>query len=138
MQAAARVLAPDSVEELNYEGSLDEFGQRLCDTMATYGASHINSLGTRDKKVLLLQQVQALLAHLLHPDCCIHYPLMGHAFAYLQLGQESAVPSAGADHSCSPPAPGLLISVPRILYWGLRLHTMIMFSPTSQGEFRQP
>ena len=56
MRAASAVLA-GSAAELGYEGALDDFGQRLCDSMAIFGAAHFHCLSTQEKKTLFLQQV---------------------------------------------------------------------------------
>ena len=56
MRAASAVLAGSSAE-LGYEGALDDFGQRLCDSMAIFGAAHFHCLSTQEKKTLFLQQV---------------------------------------------------------------------------------
>ena len=56
MRAGSAVLA-GSAAELGYEGALDEFGQRLCDSMAIFGAAHFHCLSTQEKKTLFLQQV---------------------------------------------------------------------------------
>ena len=56
MRAASAVLA-GSAAELGYEGALDDFGQRLCDSMAIFGAAHFHCVSTQEKKTLFLQQV---------------------------------------------------------------------------------
>ena len=56
MRAASAVLA-GSAAELGYEGASEDFGQRLCDSMAIFGAAHFHCLGTQEKKTLFLQQV---------------------------------------------------------------------------------
>ena len=56
MRAASAVLA-GSAAELGFEGALDDFGQRLCDSMAIFGAAHFHCLSTQEKKTLFLQQV---------------------------------------------------------------------------------
>ncbi len=56
MRAASAVLA-GSAAELGFEGALDDFGQRLCDSMAIFGAAHFYCLSTQEKKTLFLQQV---------------------------------------------------------------------------------
>jgi exportin-5 len=57
LRAGGALLAPEHVRELDYEGDADEFGQYLCETMATFGTSHLHTLGSPDKKILFLQQV---------------------------------------------------------------------------------
>ena len=42
---------------MRFEWALDDFGQRLCDSMAIFGASHFQCLSTQEKKTLFLQQV---------------------------------------------------------------------------------
>eukprot|EP00891_Asterochloris_glomerata_P003358 jgi/Astpho2/3358/Aster-x1142 len=58
MRAASAVLA-GSAAELGFEGALDDFGQRLCDSMAIFGAAHFHCLSTQEKKTLFLQQMLA-------------------------------------------------------------------------------
>lgn len=57
MQAASCVLNQQSQQELDFEGDLDEFGQRLCETMADFGSTHLHCLTSRESKILFLQQV---------------------------------------------------------------------------------
>lgn len=57
LQAASGVLTQQSQQELDFEGELDEFGQRLCETMAGFGSTHLHCLDTHDNKILFLQQV---------------------------------------------------------------------------------
>ena len=56
---ASQLLTPGNAEQLDFEGDADEFGQYLCETMASYGASHLHCIGSPDKKILFLQQVGA-------------------------------------------------------------------------------
>jgi exportin-5 len=49
--------------ELGYEGQHDEFGQTLCETMATLGASHLSAVGGSDKKLAFLQHMLSFAQH---------------------------------------------------------------------------
>jgi len=42
--AAAALLSPGAIDQLGYEGQHDEFGQTLCETMATLGSSHLAAI----------------------------------------------------------------------------------------------
>ena len=55
--AASQLLAPGNAAQLDFEGDADEFGQYLCEALASYGASHLHCIGSPDKKILFLQQV---------------------------------------------------------------------------------
>ena len=55
--AASQLLAAGNAAQLDFEGDADEFGQYLCETMASYGASHLHCIGSSDKKIVFLQQV---------------------------------------------------------------------------------
>lgn len=57
-QAASTVLTQQAHEQLSFEGDADEFGQRLCETMAEFGSSHLHSLPSQDTKILFLQQAR--------------------------------------------------------------------------------
>jgi len=57
LAAASQVLAPETAVQLDFDGDADEYGQYLCETMASYGASHLHCIGSPDKKILFLQQV---------------------------------------------------------------------------------
>lgn len=57
LQAASKVLTAPTQQQLDFEGNLDEFGQRLCETMADFGSTHLNCLGSHENKILFLQQV---------------------------------------------------------------------------------
>ena len=61
MQAASALLTQQPQEQLSFEGDSDEFGQRLCETMAEFGSSHLHCLPTQQNKILFLQQVCILL-----------------------------------------------------------------------------
>ncbi|KAK9829960.1 hypothetical protein WJX72_008872 [[Myrmecia] bisecta] len=63
MRAAAAVLEPAMQRELDYEGSLEEFGQRLCDTMVAFGSGHLHTLASPEKKILFLQQMIGFTQH---------------------------------------------------------------------------
>ena len=72
--AASQLLAPGNVAQLDFEGDADEFGQYLCETMASYGASHLHCIGSPDKKILFLQQVRSScswLAPARSVACCL-------------------------------------------------------------------
>lgn len=71
VQAASTVLTQQAQEQLSFEGDSDEFGQRLCETMAEFGSSHLHSLPSHDAKILFLQQAR--------PQC------QGLQFSYFQL-----------------------------------------------------
>lgn len=58
VQAASAVLTKQAQEQLSFEGDSDEFGQRLCETMAEFGSSHLHALASHDAKILFLQQVR--------------------------------------------------------------------------------
>ncbi len=62
MRAAGGVLAPGAAAGLAPDGPLDELGQRLADTMAAFGASHLSALATPDKRTLFLQQARGARA----------------------------------------------------------------------------
>lgn len=68
LAAAGQLLAPGNTAQLDFEGDADEFGQYLCETMAAYGASHLHLIGSPEKKIVLLQQVDfhATRAYHLH------------------------------------------------------------------------
>ena len=73
VQAASALLAQQAQEQLSFEGDSDEFGQRLCDSMAEFGSTHLHCLPTHQNKILFLQQVSLLLAsHCLPTFCHIH------------------------------------------------------------------
>lgn len=57
LAAAGQLLAPGNAAQLDFEGDADEFGQYLCETMAAYGASHLHLIGSPEKKIIFLQQV---------------------------------------------------------------------------------
>lgn len=57
MAVAAVVLAPEARSQLDFEGANDEFGQRLCEAMATFGSGKFHCIATQEKRVLFLQQV---------------------------------------------------------------------------------
>jgi hypothetical protein len=57
VQAASALLTQQAQEQLSFEGDSDEFGQRLCETMAEFGSSHLHCLPSHDNKILFLQQV---------------------------------------------------------------------------------
>lgn len=59
VQAASTVLTQQAQEQLSFEGDSDEFGQRLCETMAEFGSSHLHSLPSHDAKILFLQQARS-------------------------------------------------------------------------------
>lgn len=61
VQAASAVLTQQAQEQLSFEGDSDEFGQRLCETMAEFGATHLHCLPTHDSKILFLQQARGTL-----------------------------------------------------------------------------
>lgn len=63
VQAASALLAQQAQEQLGFEGDSDEFGQRLCDTMAEFGSSHLHCLPSHDNKILFLQQMLAFTQH---------------------------------------------------------------------------
>lgn len=58
VQAASTVLTQQPQEQLSFEGDSDEFGQRLCETMAEFGSSHLPSLPSHDTKIMFLQQAR--------------------------------------------------------------------------------
>ncbi len=60
MRAAAAVLAPGAAAGLAPDGPLDELGQRLADTMAAFGASHLAALASPEKRITFLQQAGPL------------------------------------------------------------------------------
>ncbi len=49
--------------ELGYEGQHDEFGQTLCETMATLGSSHLSAISSPDKKLAFLQHMLSFAQH---------------------------------------------------------------------------
>lgn len=63
--AAAPLL--QSPAELGYDGANDEFGQRLCDTMAAFGDKHLATLQPPELRNTFLQQVLILLHCTLYP-----------------------------------------------------------------------
>ena len=71
LQAGSSVLSAPLQQQLDFEGELDEFGQRLCETMADFGATHLNCLGTHEQKILFLQQVSACMPGAVFERCTI-------------------------------------------------------------------
>ena len=67
VQAASAVLTQQAQEQLSFEGDSDEFGQRLCETMAEFGATHLHCLPTHDSKILFLQQARLAI----RAGCCL-------------------------------------------------------------------
>ncbi|KAL3150212.1 hypothetical protein ABBQ32_000071 [Trebouxia sp. C0010 RCD-2024] len=65
VQAASAVLTQQAQEQLSFEGDSDEFGQRLCETMAEFGATHLHCLPTHDSKILFLQQARGTLVDMM-------------------------------------------------------------------------
>lgn len=63
VQAASALLTQQPQEQLSFEGDSDEFGQRLCETMAEFGSSHLHCLPTQQNKILFLQQMLAFTQH---------------------------------------------------------------------------
>lgn len=61
--AAAALLSPAAQGELGYEGQHDEFGQTLCETMATLGSQHLGSLSTQEKRLAYLQHMLSFARH---------------------------------------------------------------------------
>ncbi|KAK9833279.1 hypothetical protein WJX81_002345 [Elliptochloris bilobata] len=59
MRAAGAALAPGAAAGLAPDGPLDELGQRLADTMAAFGASHLAVLTSPEKRIAFLQQMLA-------------------------------------------------------------------------------
>lgn len=58
MAAAAAVLGPEQAGELDVDGALDEYGRRLCDTMALFGIAHFrNGIQSPEARITFLQQV---------------------------------------------------------------------------------
>lgn len=55
LAAAAPLL--QSPAELGYDGANDEFGKRLCDTMAAFGDKHLATLQPPECRTTFLQQV---------------------------------------------------------------------------------
>jgi hypothetical protein len=55
--AGEALLSPNSVAELKFEGINDEFGQRLVDTMAVFGSSHVRCIDAPEQRLRFLQQV---------------------------------------------------------------------------------
>jgi exportin-5 len=109
---AARLLAPGAAAELGYEGDADEFGQLLCETMATLGAAHLAAAVPAPEA--RLQYLQHMLAFAQHP----YLPLADKALALWQkLLQDAATAAAaggsggggggggGASPSPKPPTP---------------------------------
>lgn len=61
MAAAATVLAPEQAGELDVDGALDEYGRRLCDTMALFGIAHFrDGIQSPEARITFLQQVRRL------------------------------------------------------------------------------
>lgn len=60
MRAAGAALAPGAAAGLAPDGPLDELGQRLADTMAAFGASHLAVLASPEKRITFLQQAGPL------------------------------------------------------------------------------
>ena len=60
VQAASALLTQAPQEQLSFEGDSDEFGQRLCETMAEFGSSHLHCLPSHQSKILFLQQASLL------------------------------------------------------------------------------
>lgn len=63
VQAASAVLTQQAQEQLSFEGDSDEFGQRLCETMAEFGGTHLHCLPTHDSKIMFLQQMMTFTQH---------------------------------------------------------------------------
>jgi exportin-5 len=49
--------------ELGYEGQHDEFGQTLCETLATLGASHLAAISSAASRLAFLQHMLAFAQH---------------------------------------------------------------------------
>ncbi|EFN51722.1 hypothetical protein CHLNCDRAFT_139890 [Chlorella variabilis] len=49
--------------ELGYEGQHDEFGQTLCETMATLGTYQLSAIASPDKKLAFLQHMLSFAQH---------------------------------------------------------------------------
>ena len=57
MSAADAILADGARAQLDFEGSNCEFAQRLSDTMASYGAAHLQALSAPGARITFMQQV---------------------------------------------------------------------------------
>ena len=72
--AAAPLL--QSPADLGYDCPNDEFGQRLCDTMAAFGDKHLATLQPPELRNTFLQQVPVLQPCVLSPaplhHCALH------------------------------------------------------------------
>ncbi len=79
--AASQLLAAGNAAQLDFEGDADEFGQYLCETMASYGASHLHCIGSPDKKILFLQQVRSSCSWLAPARCVACCLLLLHTMA---------------------------------------------------------
>lgn len=73
MAAAAAVLGPEQAGELDVDGVLDEYGRRLCDTMALFGIAHFrDGMQSPEARITFLQQVRRRRgAYLVHGCPCV-------------------------------------------------------------------
>ncbi|KAL4423234.1 hypothetical protein ABPG77_000026 [Micractinium sp. CCAP 211/92] len=105
--AAAALLSPGAQGELGYEGQHDEFGQTLCETMATLGSQHLGSLSTQEKRLAYLQH---MLSFARHP-----YMLLADKALpmWVKLLQDAATSAANAQSSAAAAAAGGNLGSPR-------------------------
>ncbi len=58
MSAAGVALSAEHVGELDVDGGMDEYGRRLCDTMALFGIAHFrDGIQMPESRITFLQQV---------------------------------------------------------------------------------
>ncbi len=57
MAAAAAAMEPGTAPELDFEGSLEEYGKRLCSAMVSFGEHHFGMLNGLQKQYTFLQHV---------------------------------------------------------------------------------
>jgi hypothetical protein len=74
MRTSAQVLTPAVAPQMNYDGTLEELGQLLAETMGVFGINHLSSLTTQDTRLTFLQQVTFPA----YSRACMHKTMLTH------------------------------------------------------------
>lgn len=102
MQAAEALLAPSALGELDYEGDNDEFGQAVCEAMATLGSFHLGTAFPDPSRRLAFLQI--MLAFAQRPYLLLAEKALGLWAKLLQDAAHIKAPMAAPAGDAASPA----------------------------------
>lgn len=112
---AGPLLQPSMQGELDFEGTLEEFGKRLCSTMVLFGDNHFACMTPVDQKYLYLQ---LMLGFTRHPYLELSYPtlpfwnqILRDSLPTTTTPSPAKLPTSASGSPGPPPAPAFVVPV---------------------------